>query len=133
MADISTLVRQIKQAAIDAVNENCPCEVIFGVVKSEQPLEINVEQKLTLTEKQLLLTRNVTEHTLWVTGGNVRDVSFLGEYPNVTEIPLSSPHVHALGKMQIVVHNALKTGERVAMVRVQGGQKFLVLDRVGDA
>lgn len=133
MADISTLVRQIKQAAVDAVSEKCPCEVIFGVVRSEQPLKISVDQKLTLTEKQLVLTRNVTEHKLWITGGNVRDVSFSGEYPYVTEIPLSSPHVHALGKMQIIVHNTLKTGEKVVLLRVQGGQKFIVLDRVGEA
>lgn len=129
MADISTLVRQIKQAAIDAVNENCPCEVIFGVVRSEQPLEINVEQKLTLGEDQLILCRGVVDYETYVTVSWETEKESGGSgYAAFAE------HSHNIsGKKKILVHNALKTGEKVVLLRVQGGQKYLVLDRVGDA
>lgn len=129
MADISTLVRQIKQAAIDAVNENCPCEVIFGVVRSEQPLEINVEQKLTLGEDQLILCREVTDYETYITVSWETEKESGGSgYAAFAE------HSHNIsGKKKILVHNALETGEKVVLLRVQGGQKFIVLDRVGDA
>ena len=32
---------------------------------------------------------------------------------------------------EITIYNALQVGERVILIRVQGGQKFVVVDRVG--
>lgn len=108
MPDAVGLLKIIKKAAVEAVDASKPCGVYFGKVVSVSPLKISVEQKLTLGREQLILCRGVVDYE--------------------TEITMQSGT-----KKKALIHNALKTGERVAMVRVQGGQKFLVLDRVGDA
>ena len=43
-------------------------------------------------------------------------------------------HKHAyVGKKTFKVHNALKAGEKVLLIRVQQGKKFVVIDRVKGA
>lgn len=106
MADVSALVDEIKRLAVSAVDAGKPCGVFFGTVKSASPLEISIEQKLTLSGRQLILARAVTDYDAQVeTDGT---------------------------KKEIKVRNALKVGERVALLRLEGGQRFLVADRVGD-
>ena len=40
-------------------------------------------------------------------------------------------HNHAVtGKKTMTLHNALKKGEKVALLRTQGGQQYVVIDRV---
>jgi len=58
---LPNLIESMKKAALDAVETSKPCVVVFGKVTSTSPLKINVEQKLTLTDAQLILTRNVTD------------------------------------------------------------------------
>ena len=49
----------------------------------------------------------------------------------VQQTNISAEHTHNyVGKKKFVVHNGLKQGEKVILLRFQGGQKFLVLDRV---
>lgn len=90
------------------------------------PLKINVEQKLTLAASQLVLTRNVTDFQVNMTvdhetgyrsGGN-NDSSFASHNHDYT------------GKKMFSVHNGLVVGDEVVMIRMQGGQKFIVIDRV---
>ena len=38
-----------------------------------------------------------------------------------------------VGKKTFKVHNALKAGEKVLLIRVQQGKKFVVIDRVKGA
>ncbi|MBR1372873.1 DUF2577 domain-containing protein, partial [bacterium] len=106
-----------------------PSEIYEGVVISESPLKINVEQKFTLNAAQLVLTRNVTDFydditvIAWRTeneSGGGGDAAF-------------ASHSHALvGRKHIIVHNRLLTGDKVILIRQQGGQKYIVIDRVGD-
>lgn len=44
---------------------------------------------------------------------------------------LSHSHEYK-GKKTFKVHNALKTGEKVILIRENGGQRFYVIDRAGD-
>ena len=120
-------VENIKKAALDAVYASNPSGVYFGTVISPSPLQISVEQKMTHTEKQLVLTRNVTnfkttETIAWTSenkSGGSGDSSF-------------AAHNHQIqGTKEITINNALKAGEKVILLREQGGQKFIVLDRVG--
>ena len=67
MADGSGLIEKIKRAALDAQESQKPVNVCFGKVVSRDPLKINVEQKLLLGEKQLVLTRNVTDFYTQIT------------------------------------------------------------------
>ena len=113
-ADANELVKLIKQASTEAVEAGKPVNVCYGTVVSASPLQIQVEQKMTLGEAQLILTRNVTDYTVSVSVDWTDD--------DGTAIN---------GTKTMTVNNALTAGETVIMLRWQSGQKFVVLDRIG--
>lgn len=82
-----SLVDLIKNVAVKAVEATNPVHVLFGTVVSESPLEVQIHQKLKLTEEFLVITERVTQTNL-------------------------------------------KRGNKVVLLRVQGGQQFIVLDKV---
>lgn len=132
MPDAVGLVKTIKRAALDAVNASKPVEVCFGKVTSASPLKILVEQKMTLGEAQLVLCRNVTDY--------VTAVSIPFEYGWATQNrsggsgdPAFASHNHdiVISKKKITVHNGLVVGDEVILIRQQGGQKYIVMDRIG--
>jgi len=125
------LVKTIKKAAVEAVEATKPVAVLFGKVTSASPLQINVEQKMTLGEAQLILTRNVTDYKTMITGGNIQNYYYVGTPPNSSTVPVSPSHKHAIGKIEITVHNGLVVGDEVILIRQQDGQKFIVVDRIG--
>ena len=59
--DINELVKAVKQAAVEAVRAEAPVAVCYGTVTSASPLKIQVDQKKTLTDPQLILTDNVRD------------------------------------------------------------------------
>lgn len=127
MSNYNELLNLIKKASTEAVEAEKPVNVCFGKVTSSSPLKILVDQKITLGKAQLVLTRNVTDFKIDVTlhdwktedkGGGSGDPAF-------------ETHKHDIvGKKQMTLHHALKNGEEVVLLRMQGGQKYLVLDRV---
>lgn len=120
MLDSKNLVELIKQISADTEKTASPCDFCYGKVISESPIQILVEQKLTLSEMQLVLTRNVTDFEI--------EVDFKDEKVLKNE-PAPTAHEHIIGKHKITVPNSLKTGELVILLRQRGGQKYLVLDR----
>ncbi len=111
------MVELIKAAAIGAVNDSKPMSVIFGKVVSIAPVKIFIEQKLTLNEAQLIFTNNVKDYDLEMTVEHSTEES--------------NSHVHPYrGKKKFRVHNGLVVGDEVIMLQMQGGQKFVVLDKV---
>lgn len=130
MPDTDILVRLIKKAATDAVKEGQPCSVLFGTVKSETPLIISVDgdEKRNLTKEFLYLTRNVKDYKIDMTVDHVTEARGGGS----GEAAFSS-HTHAYrGKKTYLVHNKLRAGERVLLLMMQGGNKYIVLDRMED-
>ncbi len=122
MPDAAALAKVIKQAALDAVGASKPSEICFGVVTGISPLKILVEQKMTLGEAQLILTKAVTDY--WV------DIE-VNHY--VLDRDLDPTHKHTYkGRKKIMIYNGLLVGEKVVLLRLQGGQQFIVLDRVCD-
>lgn len=99
-----SLVELIQRIATRAVEESQPAAVVFGTVVSAAPLKINVEQKLTLESIHLVLTNNVKDFDVEMTVDGSR--------------------------WKYTVHNNLKNGEKVILLRQQGGQKYIVLDKV---
>jgi hypothetical protein len=94
----------MKQAGVNATEAKNPVNVCYGKVTSETPLKISVEQKITLGTAQLELARNVTDYNMKITIDNQEKI--------------------------IKVHNGLKVGEEVLLIRKQGGQKYIVMDRM---
>lgn len=131
LPDANELVETLKRAAVEAIEAKKPVNVYFGEVISASPLKINVEQKMILGEKQLILSRNVTDFKTKITGGNTQDYYYVGAAPNVSTVPVSPSHKHAIGKIEITVHNGLAVGDEVILLRQQEGQKFIVWDKIG--
>ena len=116
---------------------------MFGTVDSISPLKIQIEQRLTLTEKDLILTRNVLDH--WV---DTESNHFTMDSPLVGYSPWDTSHVHPpstaigtlnmnhrhqyQGRKKIMIYNGLLPGEKVILIRLQGGQRYVVLDRIND-
>lgn len=109
-----SLLDVVKRAAIQAVKAENPIIVLFGLVNKVNPLEINVEQRFTLTADFLIVPESMTQF----------------------EIDLK--HVHSFNTSQteealtqkIVIREGLRQGDKVILLRIQGGQQYLVLDKV---
>lgn len=131
----STSVENIKKAALQAVLETMPSGVYFGTVVSSAPLSINVEQKMTLTESQLVLSTLVQDFTVNMsvnhsTNNHTHTHDITDTYSGGGSAS-SETHNHSYtGTKAFTVHLKLSAGEKVILLRVQGGQKFIVLDRV---
>lgn len=135
------LLETIKQLAREEVGSTRPVNVLFGTVTKDSPLEITLDQHGVLTQEFLILSREVTEHEIEMT------VDHITEEPDNPQTAKMSggggdssfiAHVHThkhkhpyKGRKVFLVHKGLVVGERVILISVQGGQKYLILDRVG--
>lgn len=101
MADFLKLVKRV---AIAAVNSQKLSDIVYGTVISESPLKVQIDQKLTLDEAHLKLTKAVKDHEVEMSIGS--------------------------GSKQIyTVYNGLLKGDIVTMIRAQGGQQYLIIDK----
>lgn len=132
--EIAELVRLVKQAAVDAVRADAPMGICYGFVISTSPLKIQVDQKKILGETQLILTDNVRDFNVEMS--TIEGLS-TSEGPHYTEDESGgsgyaefAPHRHQyLGRKKWRIHNALKMDEKVILLRCDGGQQYVVLDR----
>lgn len=125
MNDAGELVRLIKKAAVEAVEADKPTAFCFGKVLCTEPLKISVDQRLVLGEKQLVLTKAVTDHSVDAFVGFNTD--------GQTESNAGEKHRHSCkGKKKIFLLKGLKEGEEVVLIRIEGGQRYIVLDRIYD-
>lgn len=102
----------LQQMIAQTVEAGAPVDLVFGTVTNASPLEISINpQMAALRSPVLVLTWPVIAHEV--------------QLPNVTIPDIGTVD---LGKVQIT--RALQKGDRVILLRVQKGQKFLVLSRV---
>lgn len=104
MAGTLDILKIVQQAAVEACEAGSPANVAYGVILSVSPLSVKTREGFTIPAAALELCRNVTDYNIETT---------IDE-----EIK------------QITIHNALKVGDHVAMVKAKGGQSYLILDRV---
>lgn len=117
---MSDLIEVIKKVALNAIEASKPTNALFGVVVSDSPLKISIDQKMTLDSDSLVLTNAVKEHTLEMTVDHVTENTNTG----------NGSHNHTYkGRKQFTVHNGLVVGEKVILLRMQGGQKYIVWDK----
>ncbi len=102
MFNAERFIELIKAVALDVTESTYPVQVVFGTVVSADPLKVKLSQQVILSEKQLILTESVCEQ----------------DYPS--DVP----------EITLTVKAGLKVGEVVLMLRMQGGQKYIILDRV---
>lgn len=147
---MANLVESMKKAAIDAVDASKPAGIMFGTVISASPLEIDVEQHMTLGPDQLIVCQHLTDYTVnvdvnWTSasslGGDDNELKITGStgsadghsHPGDTLViePSKLGHSHkTTGTKSMTIRNALQPGDQVILFRMQGGQKFAVMDRM---
>lgn len=146
MLDGGDMVEAIRKIALETVRASQPCGLFEGTVISVRPLAIRIDQKTTLAAGFLRLTSLVsdfrvemsveheteealppTKHTHKIPTAGVEEKN----WPTVQETEFDATHKHAYrGRKGFTLHMSLKTGEKVLLIREQGGQKYLVLDRL---
>jgi hypothetical protein len=94
------MLEAIKKAAMDALEASNPVAVMFGKVTRTNPLEVNVDQRFTLDKNFLVVSETLTEYRVQI------------------------------GSSEYTIRPGLQLGDSVILLRVQGGQKFLIVDRV---
>lgn len=97
-------IDNIRKIALQAVEAGEPCDVISGKVLSQNPLEIQISQKIILSSKQIILPQQFTDHT--------EDMLIPG-----------------VGEVSVLVKNGLKTGDKVLLLQKRGGQQFVVMGK----
>ena len=100
---MTDVLKVMKKSAKGVQDSAKPCDIVYGTVLSTNPLKIKVDDKLTLLDKQLKLTRAVMDYEV--------------------EISLNE------AKQTYKVHNALINSDKVTMIRALGGQQYLVIDK----
>jgi len=81
-----------------------PADVTIGTVSSVSPLTIKIDQKLILPKEFITVPKSMTEYEMTLT--------IDGTTQNVT------------------IHNALKPGDKILLFRKNGGQQYIVFDRL---
>lgn len=166
MSSYTELLEIIKKASKEVMEASNPAGILFGTVTSIGPLEINVEQKMTLSQEFFILTKNVVDYTVNVTmdwntetrslnanhnhsaSGDITVNSEATMNPNpesasitienkvnsnisIEQKNINLSHNHTItGTKSLTIHNALKVGDKVILIQVQGGQRYIVLDKV---
>lgn len=100
----SGLIEIMKRASIDAINNIQMCDLRYGTVASTSPLKIKVTNQFTIPSSLLVVPEHLTDHTVSV------------DLDNDTKT--------------MTIHGALKVGDKVALLRKQGGQSYFILDRI---
>lgn len=130
MADIGEVIRQTALVALEAAR---PLDIFRGRVETAKPLSILLEQGMILPEHCILLSQQVTNYTTKISFDNplIKQVYTTWDMSETKESAPEKICFKTRVKHEITVYNALCVGEHVFLLRLTGGQKYLVLDRVG--
>ena len=123
MAELVQLLKELSKKTNDAQE---PFEHRKGTVEFVKPLTVRVDRKLILEEDDLILTHLVRDYDVDISVSHETKDFELVEGA-LTDI---KNHKHEYkGRKRITVHNGLKVGEDIVLLKVQGGQSYIVLDR----
>lgn len=147
------LIDIIKRASLDAVNNVQMCDLRYGTVISVKPLKVQVTNQFTIPEKLLIVPKQLTDYEVEFTFDDEdteqcvehrykemsiqptsiqhnqqpflpNRINFIKFKPTQTLTGFEKP------KHKITIYNALKVGDKVALLRKQGGQSYFILDRI---
>lgn len=129
MADSSPdLIQTLKKLMKDTTNASYPSDWLLGTVVAVSPLEIQIEQREILSAEFFKLTHAVVDYYVDIEVNHVTENRAGGSGE-----PAFASHNHDyIGRKKIMIYNGLKVDEQVILLQKQGGQDFLILDRVFD-
>lgn len=123
------LLEIIKQISNQILDNKDSFEYRKGTVESVSPLTVRIDQKVLLEEDELILTHLVRDYEVDISVSHETEPFELIEQL-ATDI---KEHKHRyVGKKKIKIHQGLKQGEEVVLLKVQGGQTHIILDRYKD-
>lgn len=107
------MIEIIKQASLGAIGAENPVNILFGEVLSIDNFQIKIDQKLILSKEFFIIPESLTRYE--------KDLT----------------HCHSIGDVstdkglfKLVIREGLKAGDKVLLLRVQGGQQYVILDKV---
>lgn len=100
----SNLVATIKKMSMDAVEASRPVGFLFGTILSVEPLKVQISQQKILEKAFFTLTNNVKDYNTTITIDGVA--------------------------RNCIINNGLKKDEKVIIMQFQGGQDYIILDRL---
>lgn len=137
-----TLNESMKMIGVNLLNSMRLTDIFFGTVISISPLKIQIDQKHILEQPSLILSNMVKDHYVDMTVSmQTENDAFMN--PSHTHTGnLGSPtdagnldvtHKHEIKhKIKVLQHYGLKVKEKVVLLRMQGGQRYFVIDRVSE-
>lgn len=125
MRDMSDIIRSIRKVVLDAVNAQKLTDIVYGTVESIAPLKVRIDQKLLLEQEQLKLTRAVMDYEVEMTVDHVTESRSGGS----GDASFESHNHEYKGRKKFLIHNGLIVGDKVTMIRAQGGQQYLIIDK----
>lgn len=136
--ELIDMLHQISQQSQEASQ---PTDLRVGTVTSANPLEISINPNMaplqagvlyltvSVVEKKIpVLQHNHVIHDTYTRGGTSEDNLLQSNiicYENGQALPVEDGY--------IILNRALAVGDKVLLLRVQKGQKFIVLSRVMEA
>lgn len=129
---MSELAKLIKILSLDAMEQGRPMNVLFGTVEKAKPLEIRIDQKQLIKSGYLILTNAVRDYKTKFTfdNPNIKQVYTTWDMSESSESTENKIAFKQKIQHEVTVYNGLSKGDKVLLLRVQGGQKFIVLDRL---
>lgn len=145
-----SLVNLIKEICKGVFDAQKPSTYFYGTVTSVSPLKVQLASNLILTDKFLKVPQSLTDYTLevsmnWNTEStnidHTHDVDYTDKYTSSGDIEnkssvtkrMNSNIIHShnvFGTKEITIHNSLKIGDKVYLAMCQGGQDFIIIDKV---
>ena len=122
---MTDILKQFQGIVLGVLNAQKLCTIVYGTVISVEPLEVKVDQKLTLKKEQLKLTRAVMDYEVDMTVDHLTESrSGGGGYAEFES------HNHEYkGRKKFLIHNGLVDGDKVTMIKAHGGQQYLIIDK----
>ena len=102
------MAESIKRLAQQQVDGTYPTVLLFGTISNTNPLTLKIDNKVYSSEF-IVIPRHLTNY----------------------EVTIEESTSQGYVERNVKVKSELKQGDKVIVARQQGGQKYIVLDRIG--
>lgn len=129
----NNLLQIIKKAALDAVLNTNPANIVFGVVESVNPLKVKLDQFITLDQAFLIVPDIFLGKEITVSFTDCdTNIKYYIEPEEEGGDPIEvQMDVQASGdKLTFNIQDELKENDKLALLQLQGGQKYFILSKV---
>lgn len=101
------MVDVIRETILEMIVNSKQMKLCYGIVTSIEPLVVEINSNLSISENALVLTKNVMDYVTKT--GNVNDEE---------------------GRNSLKIFNGLEVDEKVIMLSAEEGDKYIVLDKL---